>query len=285
MATARQKPDFTARPDLLKRLIYSKYLLNRARLLQQEANELACAQVVLTAHDSVEMLIRVIADHVKAEQSQKFMEQLRLIKKATDKEPPYMSDVDRLNHLRVSFKHKGNMPHPPDVEGLMPRVCAFCAEATAQYLAVDFDTVSLADLILNPLARDEVKRAETFKTEGNILDAVIALRMGFDHLYTEARNKRKPILIVGVDPPGLEFIPRDSSALWSLVKELKLYNLKLAVHQLVETVNGMVMGLEPATFRRFSELTPFAIHTGFDRKVSYLWSYSPRLQTLWRAFF
>ncbi len=43
--------------DLIKRLIYSKYLLKRAKALQQTGNELSSAEAVLTAHDGAEMLL------------------------------------------------------------------------------------------------------------------------------------------------------------------------------------------------------------------------------------
>jgi len=263
--------DFTSHPDLMKRLIYSKYLLNRARLLQQEGNELACAEAILTAHDSVEMLIRVIAEFVNAKQSERFMEQLRLIEKETGKEPPCMAAMDRLNHLRVSFKHKGNLPHPANVAELMPSVTDFCPAVTSQYLGLDYETVSLAELIQNAGARAKVKEAEAAKTADKIRDAICALRMAFDILHDEAREKCKSILIRGVDAPGFEFLPRVGKAISSLAKIFKLEALTLAVHQLVETVNGMLLGIEPAKFRRFSEITPFPSYRGFQRNVEYLW--------------
>src|SRR5579862_1227532 len=133
-------------PETTKRVIYSKYLMKRAMALQAEANELALAESVLVAHDSVEMLMRVVGDALKIQLSNDFMAFWHAVKMAKGKEPPRKAAIDRLNHERVGFKHKGIPPNPATVGDLLRNALAFCEEIASEYLNVDYESVSLADL-------------------------------------------------------------------------------------------------------------------------------------------
>jgi len=214
--------------------------------------------------------MRVVTDFLRTNQAPDFMKFWKVIKEETGTEPPHKNAMGRLNNLRVGFKHMGNLPNPSVVTDLMPSVAAFCADVTAQYLGHDYATVSLADLVQNAAAREKVKEAETAKTAGNIKDAILALRMAFDTLHNEARSRHKSILIQDIVFATI-LTPRLDATFEPLVKTLKLDKLLFNVHQLVETMNGMLLGIEPARFRRFSEITPFRSYLGLQRKVQYLW--------------
>jgi hypothetical protein len=113
-------------PDQVRRLIYSRYLLARAGTLQGDGGELASAEALLAVHDSAEILMRVVTDHLGARPAHDFMDFWKNVKDSGHPEPPYRGAMDRVNNLRVGFKHKGNLPHPGVVRDLMPSVTAFC---------------------------------------------------------------------------------------------------------------------------------------------------------------
>ena len=96
-------------PELVKRAIYSKYLMKRAMALLADGNELASAEAVLVAHDSVEMLMRVVADHVQVplKRESTFMDFWNHMKTKVQKEPPLYAAMDQLNHQRVGLSTKG----------------------------------------------------------------------------------------------------------------------------------------------------------------------------------
>jgi hypothetical protein len=48
--------------------------------------------------------------------------------------------MDRLNHERVGFKHKGIPPNPATVGNHLKNAVIFCDEASRQYLELDFDS-------------------------------------------------------------------------------------------------------------------------------------------------
>ena len=246
----------TSSPDLVKRLIYSKYLLNRARLLQQERNDLASAEAVLAAHDSVEMVMRVVTDFLRTNPAPDFMKFWKVIKEKSGTEPPHKNAMDRLNNLRVGFKHMGNLPNPSVVTDLMPSVAAFCADVTAQYLGHDYETVTLTDLIQNAAAREKVKEAEKAKAEGNIPDSLLGLGVAFDKLRDEARKKHSWGLIQQSYWDRLDRVHVGGRYNRELAAALNLDKLGKPVQQVIDTVNMLILGIDPVRFRRFSASTP-----------------------------
>ncbi len=227
-------------PDLVKRLSYSKYLLRQAKSFQQAGNELSSAEAVLAAHDSAEMLMRVITDHLETGPLKNFMDFWKIVKEETASEPPHRGAMDSLNSLRVGFKHKGILPNSSVVADLMPSVAAFCVESTEQYLKLDYNTVSLADLILNAEARDKVKEAEKVRAEGNIPDALLALGIAFDKLHDEARERHSLGLIQQRHWGRYDWAGGSIRGL----------------RQVVDTVNMLILGVHPSKLRRFSAFTP-----------------------------
>src|SRR5579859_5247772 len=121
-------------PELTKRVIYSKYLMKRAMAVQAEENELALAESILVVHDSVEMLMRVVGDKLRIQLSNDFMGFWHAVKVAKGKQPPRKAAIDRLNHERVGFKHKGLPPNPATVSDLLRNALAFCEEISREYL-------------------------------------------------------------------------------------------------------------------------------------------------------
>jgi hypothetical protein len=142
-------------PDLIRRVTYSKYLLRRATSLQREANELATAEAVLVAHDGAEMLMRVVVDFLGAKVPDRFMLFWQNVTEKTSIQPPHKAAMDRLNDLRVGFKHKGNLPNRSVADNLLPVVTAFCYEIASLYLKLDYETVSLADFHDRSLSRGQ----------------------------------------------------------------------------------------------------------------------------------
>jgi hypothetical protein len=50
-------------PDILKRIVNAKYILERATRIQSEANDMSIAVSLLLMHDAVELLMHAVVDH------------------------------------------------------------------------------------------------------------------------------------------------------------------------------------------------------------------------------
>lgn len=247
-------------PDLVKRLSYSKYLLRRAVSLQREGNELATAEAVLVGHDAAEMLMRVVTDFLGAKPPDQFMRFWQSVTDATGTPPPHKTAMDRLNNLRVGFKHLGNLPNRAAVGDLVPVVTAFCHEIVSLYLKTDFETVSLADLIPNEEARKKAKEAEQSFASGDKQNAFFALGLAYDKLHKDAREK------MGLAIEQGHWDRWDRSFRWSgdaekFAKALHLDQMAKEMQRLIDITNLLVSGIRPQEFRRFSSLTPLRQYT------------------------
>lgn len=221
-------------PDLLKRLTYSKYLLGRAVTLQREGNELATAEAVLVAHDATEMLMRVVVDSLGAKPPDNFMQFWKNVAQKNGVEPPHKAAIDRLNNLRVGFKHLGNLPNPSVVGDLLPVVTAFCHEIASLYLKIDLETVGMADLIPNDEAREKVREAETEFEKGRLENAMLSLRLAYDKLFEQAG---KTFGFFGLDAWEASLIDRNLAAL-------------------IRHVNLISVGINPIRAQRAAKLMP-----------------------------
>jgi len=249
-------PAHSLSPDLLRRLTYSKYLLRRANSLQRDDNELATAEAVLVAHDAAEMLMRVVVDAVGAKPPDKFMQFWQNIADKTGKLPPHKAEIDRLNNLRVGFKHLGNLPNPTTVGDLLPVVTAFCSGIAGLYLNLDFGAVSMADLIANEEARQKVKEAQTAFAEGDLENALLSLGMAYDKLYQQADEK---FGFLSVNAPRNDF----------------LQNFTQGLILLARRVNLLSVGVNPIRAQKFGQLTPSRVYSPFTGSMEVQWWRKP----------
>ena len=241
--------------DLLRRLTFSKYLLRRADSLHREGNELATAEAILVAHDAAEMLMRVVADAVKAKPPEKFMQFWQNIEDQTGKPPPHKAAMERLNNLRVGFKHLGNLPNPTTVGDLLPIVTTFCYETAGRYLNLDFETISMADLIPNEEARQKVKEAETAFAKGDLENALLSLGVAYDKLYQQADNKFAFLHVKTRD----DFLQHFTQGLALLARR----------------VNLLSVGVNPIRAQKFGQLTPGRTYSPYTGSMEVQWWRKP----------
>ncbi len=246
-------------PELLKRIMYSKYLLQRAQALNAEGHELALGASILAAHDAVEMVMKVVTDTLNVPWAHEFKKFWSLVEQKTGTLPPRLGAMDQLNDDRNGFKHKGILPNPTNASERLRNSLEFCEEISQQYLNVDYQSVSLADLIQNILARAKIKEAESEKENGNLPAAITKLGLAFDDLLGEAREKHKEALVGHIPILGREFVQSVASE-----------SLKSKLHKVAETVDSLILGIDLAKLRRFSEITPMRQHTAYE--VTLIWT-------------
>lgn len=254
-------------PDLIKRVIYSKYLMKRATALQAKNNELSSAEALLAAHDSVEMLTQVVADHVEVTLPREFKQFWKVIKAKTNREPPREAAMDKLNHARVGFKHKGILPNPSIVSDALRNAVAFCEEISRDYLGLDFESVSLADVILVAEARDKIKEAERHSADGNFGQGIASLGIALDALMKDARERSGNALVGLIDVTGRAFV-LDPAAM----------SLRFKLQKIAETVDMLILGIDVAPLRRFNQIAPIRQHAA-DGEVTIIWTRDETLLT------
>lgn len=247
-------------PEELKRVIYSKYLLGRANALAAEGHEMALAGAVLGTHDASEMLMRVVSDVLNVKWNQ-FGEFWSNIEAKGLPRPPRLGAMDQLNSERTAFKHKGITPNPAKVPTRLLEASSFCEEIANTYLGLDYQSVSLADLIQNTSARTKLKDAEAAAGRGEFGAAVTDCGNAFDILFAEAREKHKGALVGDIPIDGRDF-----------VKSPTTESMKAKIQKIGQTVDALILGIDPSRLRKFSETTPIRQRTGYG-DVTVIWTH------------
>ncbi len=216
--------------------------------------------------------MRVAAEFVGAKQPEPFMAFWENVKVRTNVEPPDKDALRRFNELRVNFKHLGIMPHPGDAADLLPIVENFCHEIAKIYLDTDFDSISLADLIPNEKARNQVKEAEAAFAGKDVQGAFLAISLAFYELSVEAYRK-----------PGLAIdkiwrwggVPSDwPKEMTDHTHSVRLDWLAETLDELAGAINSLALGMNPQRLRRFQHLIPHILQTEYGPMTA-RWDRSP----------
>ena len=90
-------------PDILRRIVVAKYVLQRASKMQDEGNEVSLSISLLLMHDAVEMLMIAVLDHLKisVRPKREFTNFWSEIKQAGHPEVPDSVAMQSLNKLRL----------------------------------------------------------------------------------------------------------------------------------------------------------------------------------------
>lgn len=153
----------------LERLIIGRQLLDRAGRELDRRGVYAEGLAVLSIHDAVEMVLRVVAERVKArlKPNQDFEGLIQKIEEATASKPiPFRDHLFRLNKLRVGFKHSGLLPREGDVRALYVYSEAAVLQVCEEFLGVQASEVSLAHGISDKDVRDRLVHADGLIAEG-----------------------------------------------------------------------------------------------------------------------
>ncbi len=134
---------------------------------------------IILLQDSVELFLIAICEHVKVENrlNLKFHEYFSEIKKKVPgKIIPFKDDMLKLNKQRVSIKHYGIRPYIDDCKTFHENVYSFFKETSKSHLQIDFDSVSLVNLISEKKLKTIMKQVEVDLKKLNYRECQIGCR-------------------------------------------------------------------------------------------------------------
>jgi len=168
-------------PDILRRIVYAKYVLERAARIQAENDEMSLSISLLLTHDAVELLMLAVLDHLKVpiKKRREFMDFWQEIKQAGHPEPPDFIPMEALNKLRVALKHNAIFPNPQTVRDLFPRARGFFENVLKSYCQLAYGGISLIDLVPNLDVRDILAGARQKFDSGDKPTAMTDLKIAF----------------------------------------------------------------------------------------------------------
>jgi hypothetical protein len=164
--------------------------LGYIRFLHQEGIDQArrphpmSSAAILSFHDAVELFYVLALDHkgVQVDPKTSFEGYWRELSKVV----PNLSGrrgMERLNRVRVNLKHHGSIPGTQQVTDARTDVDAFLAANTQAVFGVDYDTVTMADVVPQEPVRTKIRAAAAAEAAGDRHEAMGLLAEAFDELF------------------------------------------------------------------------------------------------------
>ena len=181
----------TLRKELLNRLICAKYIFHRGVDILDRGGPFYSGLSVLNFQDSAEMVLRVIAEHLRCplKENASFNQILDTIDSRGDKKITHRIPLNQLNKARVNFKHFGLEPKDVDVMKFKQDLEAFFPAAVSTFLDIDFESITLTRLIGHRRTENFLNEAERLTGERDyeaaIRNSAIAFTIFRSHYNTE----------------------------------------------------------------------------------------------------
>lgn len=184
-------------------LLDLKALMEHAILHQQSGTKLDMRLAINHAHQAVELTLRKKAE-LLGENPFGFPDVMKALKGHV--KIPYERQMEELNKTRTLIQHYGTTPNDNDARRLIFVARDFLAEFWKEAFGVDYDDVSLFDLITNAKVKEllveaakGVKAGNHDKTAANSVQATYEVQWGI-----QKRFRGRPTKLTGFEVVGLE---------------------------------------------------------------------------------
>lgn len=235
-------------PDIHRRIVNAKYVLERAARTQSESNEMSMAISLLLMHDAVELLMHAVLDHLSLKKKFEFMTFWATIKEGGYPEPPDHAPMEVLNKLRAGLKHSGILPRPQTAQELLPRARGFFENVLKAYCSLDYAGVSLIDLVPDEEVRAFLNEAQSKFASGDKPGALTSLKLAL-HKIEYPKGKRLALM----QAPAKPRIPSEMGrAGW----DQYLDQIHSFLDQAASRMNAAMLGVDPVRYGAFVRSTP-----------------------------
>jgi hypothetical protein len=260
---------------IVSRLAFIRFLHHQG-VQQSRLPEPQSSVSVMTLHDAVEAFLLLVGEHVGSPGSrefEKYWDALSPAKHPNGVNLAVKQGMARLNKVRLTLKHYGGHPSVATIRQIVEDTATFFAANTQLVFSVDYDEVSMADLIEQEKVRELVHAAETAAAGGDHVKAMIALSDACNLLLTPRRAvdsaEASPLrfgdsiwrtcsvdhLLRGLRPPRNDR-SIDLDAHHRRDVAVQLHNVTEIVLALPAAARVTALGRDYASYQRFVSLTP-----------------------------
>jgi hypothetical protein len=173
---------------IIQRLSYIKYLYLKGEEQSRQA-EVVAGFSILTFHDAIEMLLMLVYEHLDCGNDKNYKtidDYLGNIPGIKMKE-----SVKSLNSCRKSLKHQGLIPAKAEIEKHRVNAHSILQENTSALLNLDFDAVSLIDLVSFEECKQFLNIAQELRDDGKYFECIIETRKAFNSMFSEFEDSKK----------------------------------------------------------------------------------------------
>lgn len=171
---------------IINRLAKIKYLYKIG--IEQSMQEGTFAGFsILSFHDSTEMFLLLVAENNGDKIDDiSFMQFWDKYPDLTLKE-----SMRKLKDRRVNIKHKGLFPSKTDIEESRITITQFFRENIKVQFGLEFDEISLADLIEYHNIKDYIRKAEELMSQNKTYECLLNTRIGFEELLVTYESDKR----------------------------------------------------------------------------------------------
>jgi hypothetical protein len=185
-----------------------------------------------------------------------FMEYWEVFKDEFQVELPQAESMRRLNKSRVDLKHHGILPSRLDIEGFRASASNFLKESTPLIFSVEFDSLSLVDLVGSEEVRATLREAKKKFDAGQTEDASEKIALALVQAINDYENKKKSEF--GSSP---FFFGEDMTFESSFARDIAdLYRFAEKVSRSLQAIQSAMkmlsLGIDYRRYSRFRLLTP-----------------------------
>ena len=176
----------------LQRLSFIKYLFSIG-LYQSHQPEPLYGVSILSFHDSVELFLQLSLEklNISGKSGIKFMKYWEIIDgKLKGTTLSQKESMRRLNKTRGNLKHSGIIPSKLDIESLRVTTSSFFNENCLKIFHVDFDNISLIDIIKFERPRKLLKQAESDFKNNSIEKSLQNIALSFEYLISDYEKSK-----------------------------------------------------------------------------------------------
>jgi hypothetical protein len=248
----------------VKRLGYAKYIYSKGIEALANNTQLGNALAILSFHDAAEIVLLSIADQLGYKSPDHFMQNWD---KAEGMGKPLhlKNQMERLNRLRTSFKHHGILPNRDDSIECQRTVFDFFLSTLRDILGLDFNSLSVSDLIENQIIRGYLKEAEKNIGLEQYEEAISEAAKAFAFVMKEAAGdywhhfiiKNSTFELADIDPRIFSIGGRDNTVERNFGATKKsLMTVKKCLEDIIDKINPLLLGVDNFRYTRFRLLTP-----------------------------
>ena len=165
---------------IVYRLVLAKTIFKKAiRFCDTPNDTFNFSQGLIALHDALDNFTGAIASQLNISLTQKsyLLDTLNAIeghKRKTDASFSLISknEIAQLNTIRNNIKHQGIVPNTNHAKGLIAPIVFFFQEYSRCYFGLEWEIISLADLIKDDSIKTQVKKVEDFIEQGKYKEAL-----------------------------------------------------------------------------------------------------------------
>jgi hypothetical protein len=151
------------------------------------------AASILTFHDSIELFLHLSCEElgININTDTPFMqywEKLKNLPNGTSL--GYKSAIQRLNTLRVNLKHLGIRPDESEIESSRANTTSFFEDNTPIIFNVNFDKISMTDLVRYIPAREGLNEATILMEKKKFEDALAKIAIVFEQIIEDYESRK-----------------------------------------------------------------------------------------------